>query len=30
VNVALIMFSAIYLANLLRRFIEIVMKGKRR
>lgn len=29
VNVALIMFSAIYLANLLRRFIEKVVKGKR-
>lgn len=30
VNVVLIMFSAIYLANLIRRFIEMAMKGKRR
>ncbi|MBI1919459.1 MAG: hypothetical protein HYS23_00100 [Geobacter sp.] len=29
VNVALIMFSAIYLMNLLRRFIERGIKGKR-
>jgi hypothetical protein len=30
VNVALIMFSAIYLMNLLRRLIEKLTKGKRR
>lgn len=28
VNVALIMFSAVYLANLLRRFVEMATKGR--
>ena len=28
VNVALIMFAAIYLANLLRRLVDLAMKGK--